>query len=44
MENLGWNPIKVLEKTVKTKTGSESLVYVYEYKRVGDLKWGKAEF
>lgn len=42
MEKLGWNPTTVLEKTVKTKTASKSLVYVY--KRVGDLKWGKAEF
>lgn len=44
MENLGRNPIKVLIKTVKTKTGNKSLVYLHEYKRVGDLKLGKAEF
>lgn len=35
---------EVLEKPVKTKTGSKSLVYVYEYKTVGGIKRGKAEF
>lgn len=37
-------PNQSLRKPVKTKTSSKSLVYIYEYKKVQDLKLGKTEF
>lgn len=37
-----WMEPEVLEKPVKTKTGGKSLVYVYEYKRVGGCKMGES--
>lgn len=43
-ENIAWSPTKVLGSTAKTETGSKRPVCAYEYKRVGNLKWERAEF